>query len=104
MSRVGVRVTHTRRVPDLLVRGGVLLVLAVSVGCGEEATKDATKSGQVVDRSPAKVLAMPDKFRNVALKCDGYGHRVYMNSTGDSGNSANIFVLDDPKCPGGTKK
>jgi hypothetical protein len=73
-------------------------------GCGEEATKDATKSGQTVNRSPAEVIAMPDKFRNIATKCDGHGHRVYMNSTGDSGNSANIFVIDDPSCPGGPKQ
>lgn len=94
---------------DALVRAavvaflvGLLLVLALT-GCGEEARKDATKTGQHVDRSAAEVIAMPNRFRNIAHKCDGHGHRVYMNSTGDSGSSANIFVIDDPSCPGGVK-
>lgn len=74
------------------------IIGAALVGCGEEATQDAEKSGQVVDRSPAKVIAMPDKFRNIAHKCDGLGHRVYSNSTGDSGSSSEIFVIEDETC------
>jgi len=76
----------------------ILVALVVAVGCGDEATQDALKSGQQVDRAPAKVLAFPDKFRNVATKCDGFGHRVYSNSTGDSGNSSELYVIDDPGC------
>jgi hypothetical protein len=67
-------------------------------GCGAEARQDATKAGQRVDRSAAQVIAMPDAFRNVAMKCDGYGHRVYSNSTGDSGSGAELFVIDDDAC------
>jgi hypothetical protein len=69
-----------------------------AAGCGAEATKDASKSGQTVDRTPATVIAMPDKFRNVATKCDGHGHRIYSSSTGDSGNAAQVFVIADAKC------
>lgn len=67
-------------------------------GCGEDARQDATKAGQTVDRGPAEVLAMPDAFRNVASKCDGHGHRVYSNSTGGSGNGAQLFVIADESC------
>lgn len=70
----------------------------VITGCGAAARQDAETAGQSVDRSPAEVIAMPDQFRNIATKCDGHGHRLYMNSTGDSGNSANIAVISDPKC------
>lgn len=73
-----------------------LLVLALA-GCGE-ARKDASTNGQRVDRSAAEVIAMPDAFRNVAHKCDGHGHRVYMGSTGDSGNGPQLYVIDDPSC------
>ena len=83
------------------MKRALLAVIAATalVGCSE-ATKDATKSGQRVDRSAAEVIAMPDKFRNVAHKCDGHGHRVFSSSTGDSGNAAQVFVVNDPKCGG----
>jgi hypothetical protein len=74
------------------------ILVAVLAGCGSEARQDATTSGQKVDRSPAEILAMPDAFRNVAMKCDGHGHRVYSSSTGDSGNSAQVFVISDSSC------
>jgi len=75
-----------------------VIVLAIAFAGCSEATQDATKSGQSVDKSPAAVIAFPDKFRNVAHKCDGEGHRVYSNSTGDSGNSSELYVINDPKC------
>lgn len=79
----------------IIVAGaGIVIALA---GCGE-ARKDATTSGQRVDRSPAEVIAMPDAFRNVAHKCDGHGHRIYSSSTGDSGTGPQLFVIDDPSC------
>lgn len=59
--------------------------------CGDEAVKDASRSGQTVDRSPAHVIAMPDEFSNIATKCDGKGHRVFSN--GDD-----IYALTDPNC------
>jgi len=81
------------------VRKALLVLLVVSVvGCGNEARQDATKSGQRVDRGPAEVIAMPDQFRNIAHKCDGHGHRVYSNSTGDSGSGAQLYVINDPTC------
>lgn len=75
-----------------------LVILVALTGCGAEARQDATKSGQHVDRSAAEVIAMPDAFRNIASKCDGHGHRVFSNSTGDSGTGAQLFVIDDARC------
>jgi uncharacterized lipoprotein len=75
-------------------------IVVLLAGCGAEARQDATKSGQHVDRSAAEVIAMPDAFRNVAHKCDGHGHRVYSNSTGGSGKSAQLFVINDSSCGG----
>jgi len=89
-------------------RGGAFMLIALALaigvltGCGE-ARKDATTQGQKVDRGPAEVIAMPDQFRNVAHKCDGHGHRVYSNSTGDSGTASHIVVIDDPSCGGGPR-
>jgi hypothetical protein len=88
-------------VKNIIKRTALVLALPVAIvaaGCGADARQDATKSGQVVDRGPAQVIAMPDAFRNVAHKCDGVGHRVYSSSTGDSGNAAQIFVIADPSC------
>lgn len=76
-----------------------LALAIIASGCGE-ARQDATKAGQRIDRGPAEVIAMPDQFRNVAHKCDGHGHRVYSNSTGDSGNASQLYVIADPECGG----
>jgi hypothetical protein len=81
----------------------VIVVTFTVTACGEAARKDASTSGQTVDRSPAEVIAMPNRFRNIATKCDGHGHRVYSNSTGNSGGASQIFVIEDPTCPGGKR-
>jgi len=81
----------------VLVAAGFPVVLML--GCGE-AREDAFTRGQKVDRSPAEVIAMPDRFRNIAHKCDGHGHRVYSNSTGGEGSSSQLAVIDDPSCGG----
>lgn len=83
-----------------LINVAVVGASALTLAACSEARKDATKSGQKVDRGPAEVIAMPDAFRNVAHKCDGHGHRVYSSSTGDSGNAAQVFVIDDAACGG----
>jgi len=74
----------------LVIILAALIVMGLAA-CGDEAVKDAEKSGQTVDRSPAHVIAMPDEFSNIATKCDGKGHRVFSN--GDD-----IFALNDEAC------
>ena len=49
------------------------------------------------DDSAAEILNFPDKFANVAHKCDGHGHRVYSTT-----RQAAVVVIDDPSCDGGT--
>lgn len=55
------------------------------------------------DNSPAKVLDMPDGFRNVAYKCNGT-NMVYVTSRGKNGGafksevSAVSVVPNDPRC------
>lgn len=53
------------------------------------------------DDSEADVLHMPDGFPNLATKCDGHGHRVYVTTQNASGKEA--FAIDDPTCPGGPR-
>jgi len=74
----------------LIIIPAAIIVMGFAA-CGDDAVKDASKSGQTVDRGPAHVIAMPDEFSNVASKCDGHGHRVFSNSKG-------IFALDDKNC------
>lgn len=74
----------------LVIIPAVFIVMGLAA-CGDDAVKDASKSGQTVDRGPAHVIAMPDEFSNIATKCDGNGHRVFSNSKG-------IYALDDAKC------
>jgi hypothetical protein len=48
------------------------------------------------DDSPAEVINMPNRFPNIATKCDGHGHRIYVNTR----TAGNITVIGDPTCPG----
>jgi predicted small secreted protein len=65
--------------------------------CGTgEAGEDATPAGQSVDRKPAEVVAMPNNFSNVAHKCDGHGHRIYVTTNTDA--SRELFIVEDKTC------
>jgi hypothetical protein len=44
--------------------------------------------------APREVLTMPDTFSNVAMACDGYGHRIYVTT-----KEAPPVVVNDPTCP-----
>jgi predicted alpha/beta hydrolase family esterase len=71
---------------------------ALLVGCGAPERQNAhqSPSGQI-DRSPAEILAMPDHYNNVASKCDGHGHRVYVTSNKDAAPS-NMVIIADETC------
>jgi hypothetical protein len=73
-------------------------------GCSQkmqEPFRDAPVSGH--QSAPAEVIEMPDGFSNVADKCDGHGHRVYVVFHGDSAYGA-VTAISDPTCPGATAK
>jgi len=40
---------------------------------------------------------MPDHYNNVASKCDGHGHRIYVTSNKDQAPS-NMVVIKDSSC------
>jgi hypothetical protein len=84
--------TNKRR---LVVLAGACVALA---GCGAPERQNAHQTGNV-DRSAAEVLAMPDHYNNVADKCDGHGHRIYVTSNKDQAPS-NMVVIDDKTCGG----
>jgi hypothetical protein len=48
--------------------------------------------------APREVIVMPDKFANVAMACDGHGHRIFATT-----RDAVVWVMDDPSCPGGAQ-
>ncbi|MFL5953641.1 MAG: hypothetical protein ACJ76I_05995 [Gaiellaceae bacterium] len=74
-----------------------MAVLALA-GCGQKERVNAHES-QNVDRSPADVYAMPNFFNNVASKCDGHGHRIFVTSNKANAPS-NLVVINDDSCPG----
>lgn len=49
-----------------------------------------------VDDEPTEVIQFPDRFSNVAHKCDGHGHRVYVTTKSDQ--SRFMAVIADPSC------
>lgn len=77
------------------------LCVAAFAGCGQTEKQDAHRA-RSVDRSPPEVIAMPEDFGNLAIKCDGHGHRVYV-TTNPGESAANVFVVSDPTCAGGSE-
>ncbi len=81
----------------------VALVVTAGLGAGcdnfnSERGRGDAPIGEFND-SAAEVLNFPDKFANVAHKCDGHGHRVYSTT-----RQAAVVVIDDPSCEGGTRE
>lgn len=91
------------RRPAVAVAAAALTVAAVA-GCS--GYNDARGKGDAPvghsDDSPAEILNMPDGFGNVASKCDGHGHRVFV-PTHDKTDPP-ITVVDDSSCPGGGQR
>jgi hypothetical protein len=75
-------------------------VALVGSGCAQKERVNAHQSTKV-DRTPADVYAMPNFFNNVASKCDGHGHRIFVTSNKSSAPS-NLVVINDASCPGGS--
>lgn len=81
----------------IAARASVLAgVCVVAAGCGTPERLNAHQSRNV-DRSPPEVYAMPDHYNNVASKCDGHGHRIYVTSNKDQAPS-NMVVIEDSSC------
>lgn len=78
---------------------GVAIIGALGLGACSQDYKGLGDAG-VGKRLEAKreVIIMPDQFANVAMACDGHGHRVYVTTRPNSGP----VIVTDPTCPGGT--
>jgi hypothetical protein len=79
-------------------RIGALAALCVVLGaCGNTPERLNAHQSRDVDRTPPEIYAMPDHYNNVASKCDGHGHRIYVTSNKDQAPS-NMVVIDDRSC------
>jgi hypothetical protein len=76
---------------------GVAAAATGVVGCGNTPERLNAHQQRSVDRSPPDVYAMPDHYNNVASKCDGHGHRMYVTSNKDQAPS-NLVVVSDESC------
>ena len=78
-----------------LVVASFVLALLVS-GCNEFNAERGRGDAPVGERNTeeSEVMFFPDKFSNVAHKCDGYGHRVYVTTS----DYSTVVVVDDPSC------
>jgi len=94
----------------LTAKAAVLAITAAAAaaltltGCSQkiqEPFRDAPVSGH--QSAPAEVIEMPDGFSNIADKCDGHGHRVYVVFHSDS-SYGSVSAIADPACPGAPAK
>lgn len=74
-----------------------LLSAVMLVGCSQYNDERGRGDAPIgpFDDTPAEVVNFPDKYANVAMKCDGHGHRIYSTT-----REAAVTVIDDPSCPG----
>lgn len=89
-----------RRPATVAIAVGIA-VLGLGGGCNSFNSQRGRGDAPVgkFDDSAAEVINFPDKFANVAHKCDGHGHRVYSTT-----RQATVVVIDDPSCDGGTPR
>ncbi len=83
------------------IAAGLLMVAGVALvgaGCSEDykGLGDAPVGERLEEKRD--VILMPDQFANIAMACDGHGHRVYSTTR----SNATITVVTDPTCPGGS--
>lgn len=57
-----------------------ILLSALAAACSESPTDKGIGDAGVgtVEDGEADVVNFPDQFGNVAMKCDGHGHRIYV--------------------------
>jgi hypothetical protein len=88
-----------------VLAGIIVLVLMITLaGCNRFNETRGRGDAPVGHRddTPAEIINMPDEFGNVAVKCDGHGHRVYVVTHNKT--DAPVTVIDDPSCPGGVSR
>lgn len=71
---------------------------AVVAGCGpgDDASREDAHDvpGREIDKTKPHIVAFNNKYQNVASKCDGYGHRIFVTT------ASRLLVLPDPSCSG----
>lgn len=86
------------------IAGLALLAVISLAGCSGYRNPRGTGDSPVqqpVNSNPAEVVEFPDGFMNVADKCDGHGHRVFVVT--HTNNTVTPFVINDKTCPGGSE-
>lgn len=82
----------------LLIAGTAAAVLLLSA-CGANDERGRGDAGiSHYDDGKAEVINMPDSYSNVATKCDGHGHRIFMTR-----EAVPVTVIVDDSCPGGSR-
>jgi ABC-type glycerol-3-phosphate transport system substrate-binding protein len=80
----------------------VASMFGVAACGGEDESREDAADTRNVDRTAPAVIAFNNHYPNVEHKCDGFGHRVFVQ-THDSAKGQNVTVLPDPTCPGYVK-
>lgn len=93
----------TTKTRTVAATAAALAALALA-GCSSY--NDARGKGDApvgpTDDSPAQIINFPDGFGNVAIKCDGHGHRLYVATHVKTDPS--VTVVEDSTCPGGGQR
>jgi hypothetical protein len=104
LTQAATRHTSRRRRHARIWAGAALLIAIPVAGCSgyNNARGKGDAPVGTSDDSPAQILNMPDGFGNVAMKCDGHGHRVFVPTHAKT--DPPVTVVDDASCPGGASR
>lgn len=75
-----------------------LLPVLLLAACGGDASREDAVDTRDVDKNPPHVIAFTNHFPNVASKCDGYGHRVFVTTRTDGSVPSYPVIIDDASC------
>jgi hypothetical protein len=89
-----------RRALVLVALGGLLLAAGCSHYNDSRGRGDAP--AHQISKEPVDVIPMPDHFPNIADRCDGHGHRVFVVT--HTKTDPPPVVVDDATCPGGASR
>lgn len=78
--------------------GGLFFLATGASSCDSNHVDAHNGPSSTIDRSPARIVAMPDQFPNVATKCAGFGHnRVWVVS--HTKDDVTPQITTDESCP-----
>lgn len=81
----------------MTVAAAIGLLTVGGCGFGPDKSREDAKDVTTVVKTPPEVITFNNHYPNVENKCDGHGHRIFVNT------EKVMTIYPDPSCPGFVK-